>query len=96
MTTKTFSAWTGSPRRSVEAAGRCGHPHAVALLDKPVSKGRLAETILAQADQCNADLIVLGAHGRRGYLRVVVGSVAQAVVHQSRKPVLLVRSPAEY
>ncbi|WER44701.1 universal stress protein [Cupriavidus sp. WKF15] len=76
--------------------GATGVRHSVALLDKPISKGRIAETILAQADQWDADLIVLGTHGRRGFLRVVMGSVAQGVVHQSSRPVLLVRSPAEY
>ena len=39
----------------------------------------------------NADLIVLGTHGRRGLRRAVLGSDAEQVVRRSPVPVLLVR-----
>ena len=58
------------------------------------SKGAsIADAILAQARKLRADVIVLGTHGRRGLRRVVMGSDAEAVVRDSRVPVLLVRSP---
>lgn len=69
-----------------------GVRHSVKLVAKPVKKGRIAETILAHAAEWDADLIALGTHGRRGLARFVMGSVAQGVVGQSIKPVLLVRS----
>ena len=55
--------------------------------------GGVAETILAQARKCKADVIVLGTHGRRGVSRLVLGSDAEGVVSGSRVPVLLVRAP---
>ena len=39
------------------------------------------------------DLIVMGTHGRRGLSHALSGSVAEAVLRQSRCPVLTVRSP---
>jgi|SRR5690349_15494933 len=50
-----------------------------------------AEEIVAQAKQWQADLIVLGTHGRRGIKRLVMGSDAELVLRHSPTPVLLVR-----
>ena len=55
----------------------------------------VAETILAQANKRKADVIVLGTHGRRGLRRLVLGSDAEAVLHESAVPVLLVRGPEQ-
>ena len=53
----------------------------------------VAQTIVAEATKQNADLIVLGTHGRRGLRRLVLGSDAESVLRDSPVPVLLVRSP---
>ncbi len=50
-----------------------------------------AEIIVAQAKKWRADIIVIGTHGRRGVLRLVMGSDAEQVVRTSPVPVLLVR-----
>jgi len=42
------------------------------------------------ADAANADIIVLGTHGRRGFKRLMLGSVAERFVRISSRPVLLV------
>jgi nucleotide-binding universal stress UspA family protein len=47
--------------------------------------------IVAAAEAADADLIVMSTHGRGGPLRSILGSVANEVVRQSRRPVLLVR-----
>lgn len=39
----------------------------------------------------DADLIIVGTHGRQGFQRLVLGSVAEAVVRMARCPVLVVR-----
>lgn len=49
-----------------------------------------AAGILAYADEIDADLIVMGTHGRRGALRLFMGSEAEAVVHGAACPVLTV------
>ena len=55
---------------------------------------RISDLILNQARELNADLIVLGTHGRRGVRRLVMGSDAEGVVRETTVPVLLVRSTA--
>lgn len=54
------------------------------------------ETIVEHARAMDADLIVVGTHGRTGMRRFVLGSVAESVVHSSEVPVLTVRRPATY
>ena len=54
--------------------------------------GVAADFILAQAKEWQADLIVMGTHGRRGLLRLALGSDADLVVRGAMVPVLLVRS----
>jgi nucleotide-binding universal stress UspA family protein len=56
--------------------------------------GQAGEAIVHDAEQCHADIIVLGTHGRRGLSRVVMGSDAEQVVRLAKIPVLLVRDPA--
>lgn len=53
--------------------------------------GRSEEEILRQAAKVNADLIVLGTHGRTGIEKVLVGSTAERVVRDAQVPVLTVR-----
>jgi nucleotide-binding universal stress UspA family protein len=48
------------------------------------------EEILAEAKENQADLIVMGTHGRRGLPRGLLGSVAERVVRMARVPVLTV------
>ncbi|MGE3453861.1 MAG: universal stress protein [Kofleriaceae bacterium] len=43
------------------------------------------------AEEINADLIVMGTHGRRGVRRVLLGSVAESVVRSAPCPVLTLR-----
>lgn len=54
--------------------------------------GQAGQTIIREAEQHHADLIVLGTHGRRGLSRMVMGSDAEYVVRLARVPVLLVRN----
>jgi nucleotide-binding universal stress UspA family protein len=51
-----------------------------------------ADFIVEQARHWSADLIVMGTHGRRGLLRVAMGSDAENVVRIASVPVLLVRT----
>ncbi len=50
--------------------------------------------ILNAATAFNADLLVMGTHGRRGFQRLILGSVAERCVRQATLPVLLVPSAA--
>jgi len=50
--------------------------------------------VLNAAHTLGADLVVMGTHGRRGFQRLILGSVAERCVRQSTLPVLLVPSAA--
>lgn len=54
-------------------------------------RGRPTEAILDYARAESVDLIVMGTHGRRGWRRGVIGSVAEAVTREAPCPVLTVR-----
>lgn len=56
-----------------------------------VASGIPAEEILAEAQACGADLIVMGTHGRRGVAHLLFGSVAEAAVQRAAVPVMTVR-----
>jgi nucleotide-binding universal stress UspA family protein len=53
---------------------------------------RIAQVILRFAREHASSLIVLGTHGRSGIDRLLLGSVADGVMHHADVPVLLVRS----
>jgi nucleotide-binding universal stress UspA family protein len=53
---------------------------------------RVAEMINDAATQWGADLVVVGTHGRRGFERLLVGSVAENLVRLSTTSLLLVRA----
>ncbi|MGA6828729.1 universal stress protein [Nitrospira sp. NS4] len=61
--------------------------------DSHVRGGLPADSILDSARTLPADVIVMGTHGRRGLSHALSGSVTEAVLRQSRCPVLTVRSP---
>jgi nucleotide-binding universal stress UspA family protein len=50
------------------------------------------EAIFNAAKKVEADLIVIGTHGRRGFARALIGSTAEAVVRTSTIPVLTVHA----
>jgi len=52
--------------------------------------GKPFKVILETAEKVNADLIVMGTHGRTGMEHVIVGSTAERVVRSSKIAVLTV------
>lgn len=53
-----------------------------------------SDVILSYAEEIDADLIVVGTHGRKGAARLFMGSVAEAVTRQASCPVLTVHADA--
>jgi nucleotide-binding universal stress UspA family protein len=47
--------------------------------------------IVQKAESSQADLIVIGSHGRSGLEKLVLGSVTQAVLSHTHLPVLVIR-----
>lgn len=60
-----------------------------------VTGGNAAETITGYADANDVDLIAVTTHGRTGWRRVALGSVAEAVIRHSRIPVLVLPLPKD-
>ena len=52
-----------------------------------------SRAIITTADKMNADLIVMGTHGRSGLERAFLGSVAERVLRLTDRPVLTVAPP---
>ncbi|MGH9324209.1 MAG: universal stress protein [Vicinamibacteria bacterium] len=53
------------------------------------------EAILRKASEWKADLVVMGTHGRRGIDKLLMGSVASAVLHRSEGNVMVLRADSE-
>ena len=51
------------------------------------------EEIEHVADEIDADILVIGTHGRRGLARALLGSVAENVIRTSHRPVLTIHGP---
>jgi len=56
-----------------------------------VLSGNAKKAILEEAKKWNADLIVVGSHGRRGFKRFLLGSVSEAVAMNAHCSVVVVR-----
>lgn len=60
-----------------------------------VARGDAAQTIADVATQIEADLIAMTTHGRTGFARWALGSVADRVIHIAHQPILLARIDGE-
>jgi nucleotide-binding universal stress UspA family protein len=74
-------------KRQVEELGGAGFD---ATLEIRTGGQHVATLVELAADEVDADLIVVGTHGRTGVTAAVMGSVARALCHVSRRPVLVV------
>lgn len=67
-------------------ASDCGIPDAAQIVEIGIPK----REIVRVAEEREADLIVVGSHGRHG-LQLLLGSTANGVLHQAKCDVLAVR-----
>ena len=59
-----------------------------------LSDGPVAEFILDAIERLDVDAVALATHGRGGFRRFILGSVADKLLRGSKVPVLLCRPPA--
>ena len=71
--------------------GPRGVPHTVKVVGHELS-GDVAKLIVEMAADLSAEVVVIGTHGRKGLERLLLGSVASAVVQSCGCPVLVVRA----
>ncbi|MFO1091800.1 MAG: universal stress protein [Planctomycetaceae bacterium] len=78
---------------SREALERLPEPQAAAglTITREVRVGTPFLEIVRYARETNADLVVVGTHGRSGLAHVLLGSTAEKVVRKAPCPVLTVR-----
>lgn len=55
--------------------------------------GDPATSVVQAAEEEDADFIVVGSHGRTGLGRLLMGSVAEAIVRRAQCPVVTVKAP---
>ena len=77
---------------AMEIAKASGVPADQQLIDLPGQ--RLGQAVSDAALAWQADLLVVGTHGRRGIGRVLMGSGAEQVVRMAPVPVLVIRADA--
>ncbi|MCE1273116.1 MAG: universal stress protein [Chlorobiaceae bacterium] len=61
------------------------------VADYVIYEGFAEECILDYAKRQEADIIIMGSHGRRGLKRMILGSVAEHVIRRAPCPVLVVK-----
>jgi nucleotide-binding universal stress UspA family protein len=86
--THTPSAADRQPLEAAEAvAAEKGIEATTTLLS-----GKPADEIIAYADTIDADLIVVGSRGHGAITSALLGSVSRGVLHEARRPVLIVQT----
>ena len=90
----TYLISEGSPRDEI-TLGRLRDTYAPGRpldVDYVVRHGGPAVEILRVAEHLKADLIALGTEGLTGIPRIIMGSVAEAVLRRASRPVLVMRA----
>lgn len=80
-------------KKAVERARAAGVEADMLLVDKP-GQG-FGPSVAQAAASWEADLVVVGTHGRSGIGRLMLGSSAEQALRQSPVPVLVIRPPGD-
>lgn len=89
-----FGAYVGPDEdkgRAMEQLHAIQAPSPMVTLEYRLLEGDPATVVIETAQETDADLVVLGTHGRSGLSRLVMGSVAEEVLRHAPCPVLTVR-----
>lgn len=86
-----LSAATAEANAAVKVARERFAQAGVAVECSVVEAHAVWQGVVQAAESAQADLIVMGSHGRTGLEKLVLGSVTQAVLAHTRLPVLVVR-----
>jgi nucleotide-binding universal stress UspA family protein len=86
-----LSAATAEANAAIKATKAQFEEAGVAVETSVIESHNAWRGIVQAAESLPADLIVMGSHGRSGLEKLVLGSVAQAVLSHTHLPVLVVR-----
>ena len=59
-------------------------------IETVVKEGDFGESIIDTATEMKADIIVMGTHSRHGFDKILMGSVAEKVLHRSTVPLFII------
>lgn len=93
-----YTAYVGPDEDKGEAMAKLQAikaPSPRVTIEHRLLEGDPATVIAESAQEAGADLIVMGTHGRTGFTRLIMGSVAENVLRQASCPVLTVRGTVE-
>jgi nucleotide-binding universal stress UspA family protein len=91
---KMLEELSGQANRHMEEWKGLAQGMGISHVEVATAIGEPAHEILAFARAQQADLVVIGTHGRTGLQHALMGSVAERVVRRSTCPVLTVRPSA--
>jgi nucleotide-binding universal stress UspA family protein len=77
----------------IDRLGEMHHVDPRLRVEYRVADGDPASEIVRLAKELPADLVVMATHGRTGLRRLLMGSVAEAVVRRASCPVLTLKTP---
>ena len=80
-------AWATRHLKTLAARAKAAGVRAKVLL----ADGHAAKEVTRAARRLHADLVVIGTHGRTGFAKLLLGSIANQIVATSRCPVMTVR-----
>ncbi|SDM55103.1 Nucleotide-binding universal stress protein, UspA family [Halogranum gelatinilyticum] len=83
--------WFEEAKANAERVLAAATPTAAATVHTRTEVGRPSQTIVEVAEEGDIDHVVMGSHGRKGVSRILLGSVAEAVIRNSTVPVTVVR-----
>lgn len=83
---------TRKERARLDAVRRDADPSGQLRITSRIAQGTPVRAIIEAATQEAVDLIVMGTHGRTGFGRAVLGSVAEQVMRRARCPVLTIKA----
>ncbi|ABM36587.1 universal stress protein [Polaromonas naphthalenivorans] len=86
-----LSAATAEADQAISAARQVFGANGLVIQGSVVEGHSVYQAILDAAESINADLIVMGSHGRRGLEKLVLGSVTAQVLSHAHLSVLVVR-----
>ena len=78
-----------------DTAQQVGFEAEAGLIETETPIQQVAEVIAREASRWDADLVVMGTHGRRGFQHLMLGSVAERMARLSSVPVLLIPLPKQ-
>ncbi len=89
--TEYLSAATAEANAAIKSIKQVVEKAGISVQTSVIESHAAWRGIVEASQSMEADLIVMGSHGRSGLEKLVLGSVTQAVLSHSRLPVLVVR-----